>query len=189
MTKSAPPQAPERRPASGPAPAGAATNGGAGWRAFFAFPNPVNEYAARITAGLVVVVAVATLLTGWAWGLVALAAGFWLRVLFGPRISPLALLSVKVLAPRIGHAKLVAGPPKRFAQGIGAALTSAAVVLFFTGFQPAAWILLALLIVAASLEAFVGFCLGCAIFGFLQRKGLIPEDVCEACNNVTLRQT
>ncbi|WP_353580099.1 hypothetical protein [Arthrobacter sp. Rue61a] len=43
------------------------------WRAVFAFPNPVNEYAARITARLVVVVAVATLLTGWAWGLVTLA--------------------------------------------------------------------------------------------------------------------
>jgi hypothetical protein len=68
-------------------------------------------------------------------------------------------------------------------------LTSAAVVLFFTGFQPAAWILLALLIVAASLEAFAGFCLGCAIFGFLQRSGLIHEAVCEACNNVTLRRT
>ncbi|MEV7604788.1 DUF4395 domain-containing protein [Paenarthrobacter sp. NPDC089322] len=155
-------------------------------RAVFAFPNPVNEYAARITAGLVVVVAVGTLVSGWGWGLVALAIGFWLRVLFGPRVSPLALLSVKVLAPRIGHAKLVPGPPKRFAQGIGAALTSAAVVLFFTGFQPAAWILLALLIVAASLEAFVGFCLGCAIFGFLQRRGLVPADVCEACDNVAL---
>lgn len=160
-----------------------------GWRAVFAFPNPVNEYAARITAGLVVVLAVATLLTGWGWGLVIIAAGFWLRVLFGPRISPLALLSVKVLAPRIKHAKLVAGPPKRFAQGIGAALTSAAVVLFFIGYQPAAWLLLALLIVAASLEAFVGFCLGCAIFGLLQRRGLIPAEICEACNNITLRST
>lgn len=173
----------ERRPAS------ASTIGGVDWRAVFAFPNPVNEYAARITAGLVVVLAVATLLTGWGWGLVVLAVGFWLRVLFGPRISPLALLSVKVLAPRIGHAKLVAGPPKRFAQGMGAALTSAAVVLFFIGYQPAAWVLLALLIVAASLEAFVGFCLGCAIFGFLQRRGLIPADICEACNNIALRRT
>jgi len=183
MTKPSFPQAPARQAADTPG------NGGIDWRAVFAFPNPVNEYAARITAGLVVVLAVVTLVTGWGWGLVALAAGFWLRVLFGPRISPLALLSVKVLAPRIGHAKLVAGPPKRFAQGIGAALTSAAVVLFFAGFQPAAWILLALLIVAASLEAFAGFCLGCAIFGFLQRRGLIPADVCEACNNITLRRT
>ncbi|MEW1819457.1 DUF4395 domain-containing protein [Arthrobacter sp. NPDC080031] len=171
------------RPTAGtPAPAAA------GWRAAFAFPNPVNEYAARITAGLVVLAAVATLVSGLGWGLVLIAAGFWLRVLFGPRISPFALLSVKVLAPRVGPAKLVPGPPKRFAQGIGAALSTAAVVLFFAGFALGAWILLALLIVAASLESFVGFCLGCAIFGVLQRRGFIPEDVCEACNNIALRR-
>jgi hypothetical protein len=158
------------------------------WRAVFAFPNPVNEYAARITAGLVVVLAVVTLLSGIGWGLAIIATGFWLRVLFGPRISPLALLSVKVLAPRLGRAKLVPGPPKRFAQGIGAAVSTGAAALFVAGLAPAAWILLAVLIVAASLEAFAGFCLGCAIFGFLQRRGMIPEDVCEACNNVSLRQ-
>ncbi|WP_332601888.1 DUF4395 domain-containing protein [Arthrobacter sp. S2(2024)] len=165
-------------------PAPAAT----GWRAVFAFPNPVNEYAARITAGLVVVAAVATLVSGVGWGLVLIAAGFWLRVLFGPRISPFALLSVKLLAPRVGPAQLVPGPPKRFAQGIGAVLSTAAAVLFFAGFALGAWILLALLIVAASLESFVGFCLGCAIFGILQRRGLIPADVCEACNNIALRR-
>ena len=64
----------------------------------------------------------------------------------------------------------------------------AAAVLFAVGAAPAAWIVLAVLIVAASLEAFAGFCLGCVIFGLLQRRGLIPEDVCEACNNVPLRQ-
>ncbi|MCA4132143.1 DUF4395 domain-containing protein [Arthrobacter sp. M4] len=153
----------------------------------FAFPNPVNEYAARITAGLVVVLAIATLLGGFGWGLVLIAAGFWLRVLFGPRVSPLAILSVKVLAPRLGRVKLVPGPPKRFAQGIGAGLTTAAAVLYFAGAAPAAWVLLGLLIAAASLEAFAGFCLGCAIFGFLQRRGLVPDDVCEACSNVPSR--
>jgi hypothetical protein len=157
-------------------------------RGIFAFPNPVNEYAARTTAGLVVVAAVATLATGLGPGLVLIAAGFWLRVLFGPRISPFALLSVKVIAPRLGKPKLVPGPPKRFAQGIGAALTTAAAVLYFLGFGTAAWVLLGLLIVAASLEAFAGFCLGCAIFGVLQRRGLIPESVCEACNNIALRR-
>src|SRR4051812_28648283 len=154
----------------------------------FAFPNPVNEYAARITAGLVVLLAAVTLLTGFGWGLALIAAGFWLRVLFGPRISPLALLSVRVLAPRLGRVKLVPGPPKRFAQGIGAAMSTAAAVLLAAGLAPAAWLLLAVLIVAASLEAFAGFCLGCAIFGLLQRRGLIPDDVCEACNNIPLRQ-
>jgi hypothetical protein len=47
---------------------------------------------------------------------------------------------------------------------------------------------LGVLIVAASLEAFAGFCLGCVIFGFLQRRGLIPQEVCEACNNISLRR-
>ena len=155
----------------------------------FAFPNPVNEYAARVTAGLVVVLAVVTAATGSLWGLLAIAVGFWLRVLFGPRISPLALLSVKVITPRLGKVKLVPGPPKRFAQGIGAAVSTTALLLLSSGAAPAAWTLLGILVVAASLEAFAGFCLGCTIFGFLQRRGVIPEDVCEACNNISLRRS
>ena len=174
-------------PAAPPAP-GTTARGASTWRTVFAFPNPVNEYAARVTAALVVLVSVLTLLTGFGWGLAGIAAGFWLRVLFGPRISPLAQLSVRVLTPRLGKTRLVPGPPKRFAQGIGAALSTAAVVLLAAGLGPAAWILLTALIVAASLEAFAGFCLGCAVFGFLQRRGLIPEDVCEACSNITLRR-
>jgi hypothetical protein len=175
-------------PATDPRRSAPAGKAGTSWRKVFAFPNPVNEYSARITAALVVVLAVATLLTGFGWGLAVIAAGFWLRVLFGPRISPLALLSVKVLTPRLGKKRLVPGPPKRFAQGLGAAMSTAAAILLAAGLAPAAWILLAVLIVAASLEAFAGFCLGCVIFGFLQRRGLIPDDVCEACNNVQLRQ-
>jgi hypothetical protein len=154
----------------------------------FAFPNPVNEYAARVTAGLVVLAALATAAAGSGWGLAAIAAGFWLRVLFGPRVSPLALLSTRIITPKLGKVKLVPGPPKRFAQGLGAVVSSAALVLFLAGAVPAAWAVLGLLIVAASLEAFLGFCLGCVVFGGLQRLRLIPDDVCEACNNISLRR-
>lgn len=178
----------EATPAAGRPAAVQDRRTGVDWRKVFDFPNPVNEYAARITAGLVVALAAVTLLTGWGWGLALIAAGFWLRVLFGPRISPLAQLSVKVLAPRLGRAKLVPGPPKRFAQGIGAAISTAAALLFVAGLAPPAWTLLAVLVLAASLEAFAGFCLGCVIFGFLQRRGVIPEDICEACNNISLKR-
>ncbi|RDV09305.1 DUF4395 domain-containing protein [Arthrobacter sp. RT-1] len=154
----------------------------------FAFPNPVNEYAARVTAGLVVLLALLTAAAGSVWGLLAIAAGFWLRLLFGPRISPLALLSVKVITPRLGKVKLVPGPPKRFAQGIGAFVSTASLLLYAAGAVPAAWTVLGILVVAASLEAFLGFCLGCAIFGLLQRRGLIPAEVCEACNDINLRR-
>ena len=82
-----------------------------------------------------------TLLTGFGWGLAVIAVGFWLRLLFGPRISPLAVLSVKVLTPRLGKTRLVPGPPKRFAQGIGAAVSTAAAVLLAVGLAPAGWLL------------------------------------------------
>ena len=153
----------------------------------FAFPNPVNEYAARVTAAIVVLLSVVTLATSQGWLLCLIAIGFWLRVAGGPRYSPAGMLSVKVLTPRLGKIKMVPGPPKRFAQGIGAVLSTAAVICYFTGAPTIAWILLGALVIAASLEAFVRFCLGCAIFGILQRHGLIPADVCAACNNVTLR--
>ena len=43
------------------------------------------------------------------------------------------------------------------------------------------WVLVVLLIVAAVLESVFAFCLGCSIFGLLQRAGMVPESVCEAC--------
>ncbi len=155
---------------------------------FFAFPNPVNEYAARSTAAIVVVLSLLTLITSQGWGLVVIAIGFWLRLAFGPRISPAGILSVKVIAPKIGPAKLVPGPPKRFAQGIGVVISTAATIFFFTGLAGVAWLLTLVLIVAAGLESILGVCLGCLIFGRLQHWGVIPASVCEACNNVGKRR-
>ncbi|MGH9271283.1 MAG: DUF4395 family protein, partial [Ilumatobacteraceae bacterium] len=56
-----------------------------------------------------------------------LALGFLARVLAGPTLSPLGQLATRVVAPRLGRPRLVPGPPKRFAQSIGLALTTAAV--------------------------------------------------------------
>ena len=140
----------------------ATARGGVDWRAVFAFPNPVNEYAARITAGLVVLLAAATLLTGFGWGLAIIAAGFWLRVLFGPRISPAgaALGQGSCSAARARQAG------SRTAQAVRAGDRAPRFPLrrprcSVAGLAPAAWVLLAVLIAAASLEAFAGFCLGC----------------------------
>ncbi|WP_104109461.1 DUF4395 domain-containing protein [Arthrobacter sp. N199823] len=153
----------------------------------FAFPNPVNEYAARCTAGLVVVMALVAILTQWEWLVGIIAAGFILRLAFGPRISPAALLSVKVLAPRLGQPKLVPGPPKRFAQGIGVVMSVTAFILLLVNVPLAGWALMALLLVAASLESFIGLCLGCILFGVLVRRGLIPAGICDECANVNFR--
>ena len=154
----------------------------------FRFPNPVNEKVARTVAGLVVLLTAATLILRTPWLLGALAAGFWLRVLFGPRVSPFALLASRVIAPRLGEANLVPGPPKRFAQGIGAALSTAALIAYALGAPPLSWVLVAMITVAAVLESVFAICLGCLIFGRLQRIGIIPATVCEACNDIRLRR-
>lgn len=159
-------------------------------RSFFSFPDPVNEIAARLVAGGVVAMTALFLVTGAEWLLPVIAYGFLARVLSGPKISPLGLLVTRVIEPRLPiEARLTPGPPKRFAQGIGATLSVAAVVSYFAlGLTPLAYGLIAAILVAASLEAFIGFCLGCWVFGLLMRLGVIPEGVCEACSDISRRR-
>jgi hypothetical protein len=150
------------------------------------FPNPVNEVSARLVATGVVLMALAIELFDLRWLTVVLAYGFVARVLTGPKLSPLGQLVTRAITPQLPvEPRLVAGPPKRFAQGVGVAFSVTAVVLTY-GFDQftAAKVVLGLLIVAASLEAFAGVCLGCITFGYLMRWGVIPEDVCESCNDI-----
>jgi hypothetical protein len=159
------------------------------------FPNPVNEVAARTVAAGVLVLTTATILlstlagSGWLWLTAVLAYGFVARALAGPWLSPLGQLATRVVAPRIGHPKPVPGPPKRFAQAMGAAMSLTAVVLHFGfGADTAALIVLGLVVVAATLESVFGFCVGCTVFAGLMRVGLVPEETCAACANITLRR-
>ncbi|KRO44135.1 MAG: MFS transporter permease [Acidimicrobium sp. BACL17 MAG-120823-bin42] len=155
---------------------------------FFSFPNPVNETSARIVAGGAVFMGIAFVLSGNGWVLLPLTYGFIARVLAGPKLSPLGRLATQVLTPRLSiEHRFVPGPPKRFAQGVGAAFTITASVLFVLGATGAAQIVIALLVVAAFLESAFAVCLGCIGFGLLMKIGVIPEAVCEECNNFTAR--
>jgi hypothetical protein len=154
--------------------------------ALFDFPDPVNEVSARLVAAGVVLLGVTTLALDQPWLLVVIAYGFVARVLTGPTLSPLGQLVTRVITPRLALApRSVPGPPKRFAQGIGVLFSVTAVVLAF-GFDArgAAYLVLSLLLVAASLEAFAGFCLGCKAFALLMRVGVIPASVCERCDDL-----
>jgi len=153
----------------------------------FSFPNPVNEKAARVVAGVVLLTVVVMLATGSYWLLVPLTYGFWARVLTGPTLSPLGWLAQNVIAPRLGPRRPVPGPPKRFAQGMGAAMSSAALIAWLAGSIPAADVLLGLFVVAAGLESIAGYCLGCKLFAGLMRLGVVPEDVCVECADISGR--
>lgn len=152
------------------------------------FPNPVNELAARTVAGGVAVLTIVTLATGAQWLILLLALGFAARALAGPRFSLLGRLATQKIAPRLGPARLVPGPPKRFAQCIGLALTTvaAAGVLGF-GLTGLATGLLITLLVFALLESVAGFCAGCWLFSLLMQHGLINEDTCADCNDIWAR--
>jgi Domain of unknown function (DUF4395) len=154
----------------------------------FTFPNPVNEVSARLVAAGVVVMCLLTISFDLKWATAVIAYGFAARVLSGPTLSPLGQLVTRVLTPRLDlPARPVAGPPKRFAQGIGLAFSLTALLLTLAGDWGAAQIVLGLLAAAAFLESAFGLCLGCKIFALLIRLGVIPEEVCERCNNIWAR--
>lgn len=152
----------------------------------FVFANPVNEVAARLVAAGVVVMAAAAILLDLPWLTAVIAYGFVARVLTGPTLSPLGQLVTRVLVPALKFERRdVPGPPKRFAQGIGAAFTvAAAVVALGFGDTGVAYALLGVIIFFAALESVFAYCVGCKVFALLMRLGVIPERVCESCADI-----
>jgi len=153
--------------------------------ALFSFPNPVNEVSARLVAAGVVVMSLLTISLNLKWATAVIAYGFVARVLTGPSLSPLGQFVTRIVTPRLHLAERpVAGPPKRFAQGIGVGFSVTALALTILGYWGAAQIVLALLATAAVLESAFGLCLGCKAFAVLMRLGVVPQEVCERCNNI-----
>src|SRR6476469_10032634 len=155
-------------------------------RSLFSFPDPVNEVSARLVAAGVVVLSASAIALGAPLLTLVIAYGFVARVLTGPTLSPLGQLVTRVITPALGvPPRPVPGPPKRFAQGIGAALSvTAATLAVGFGLDTAADALLGALILAATLESAFALCLGCRLFALLMRAGVIPEAVCERCSDL-----
>jgi type IV secretory pathway TrbD component len=156
---------------------------------FFSFPDPVNETAVRLTAAGVALLALLAVSTRRPELLVAIAYGFTARVMAGPRLSPLALLSSRVVAPRLTkQPRLVAGPPKRFAQGLGAIASLTAVGCYYlAGWHTAAFGLALLMVVLATLESAWRICVGCILHAWLARRGVVRSAECVDCGDISLR--
>ena len=154
----------------------------------YPFPNPANETSARLVAAGVVIISATFLLTNSTLLLLALTYGFAARVAAGPAFSPLALFVTRVVTPKLNfNHKFVPGPPKRFAQTIGLTFAASALVLTLLDYSFAANLVIAALIFAATLESVFAICLGCIMFSSLMKLGVIPQSVCESCNDITLR--
>ncbi|ABZ94973.1 Conserved hypothetical protein [Leptospira biflexa serovar Patoc strain 'Patoc 1 (Ames)'] len=153
------------------------------------YPDVVNENVTRIVASTVVFLGVLSILFPNLIVLGLLLLGFTLRVTYGPKWEPFAFFTSKYLVPWLGISFVPsAGPPKRFAQLIGFSFSVIAILLYSNGYSLGYQITLATLVFFASLESFLGWCAGCFMFGLLMKVGVIPEEVCERCNNLNFNK-
>ncbi|TQM57273.1 uncharacterized protein DUF4395 [Humibacillus xanthopallidus] len=160
------------------------------------FPAVVDDVTVRLIAAVVLVIGVVALGTQQWWLYAVLAVDFTLRAALGPKASPLALLVSRWIRPAVPAAKRpTAGPPKRFAATIGAVMTVAATALWIVHLATgsgaaitAVVVIGAIMVLFPLLEAAFGLCVGCRLFAVLMRLGLVPEEVCLDCADITRRR-
>lgn len=152
------------------------------------FPAIVDDVTVRLVAAVVLVVAVLTLATRQWWLLGVLALDFGLRAGLGPRWSPVARLVQAWIRPRVPVApRPTPGPPKRFAATIGLVLTAAGAVVWAVGLPGWAAAVTVVMVVFPLLESAFGLCVGCMVFSGLMSLGVIPEEICLECADITRR--
>ena len=152
------------------------------------FPNIVDDVSVRLIAGVILLLGVVALAAHQWWLYAVLATDFVLRAGWGPSASPVAILVNRWVRPRVAAApRYTAGPPKRFAAAVGAVFTLAATIFWLAGTSLPVVLIGAIMVVFPALESLAGICVGCIVFGWLMRFGVIPESVCLECADLTRR--
>ena len=153
------------------------------------FPRVVDDVTVRLIAAVVLILAIAALALQQWWIYAVLAIDFILRTAFGPKASPVAQGVQRFVRPRVDVPKrLSPGPPKRFAAAVGAALTTVAAVLWVLGVaSPVVVVIGVVMIVFPALESILGFCVGCKVFGVGMKLGIVPEEICLDCADISQR--
>ena len=137
-------------------------------------PTQVDPRGLRVVAAITAVVLAAVLvIPSEPVRIVLLAvqvAVFATAALIGLQTSPYAIFYATVVRPRIGApAELEDARPPRFAQVVGLAFTTIALVALLAGATTVALVATAFALVAALLNAAVGLCLGCEMYLVLRR--------------------
>jgi hypothetical protein len=152
------------------------------------FPSIVDDVSVRLVAALVLAAGILALAAHQWWLYAVLAVDFVLRAGWGPSASPVARVVQRWVRPRVHLApRPTAGPPKRFAAAVGAVLTAAATLLWLAGAGIPVVVIGVAMVAFPALEALAGVCLGCTVFGWLMRAGLVPDSVCVDCADITRR--
>ncbi len=134
--------------------------------------RPVDHAALRTNQAMIIALLVAAFLADAAW----LTSIVGLLMLLGTLLGKPAFLPVYRLLQATGRyrADVVRdnSSPHRFAQGLGGVFLILAMGAFVMGAAWLGWALSLLVAALAALNLFGGFCVGCAIYYWLNRMGL-----------------
>ncbi len=128
--------------------------------------NHVDENVVRLVATQVFLITLITLLTGWAWLALFLAADFGLRA-FTRVPSPLATVARGTVKALKLTPKPIFAPPKRFAAILGLFFSVGIAIFLFLNYLNVAYAVGAILIFCAVLEAAFNICLGCYVYNWI----------------------
>jgi len=134
----------------------------------------IDERAARIVGAFVVISVVAYLFSGWMVWLWLLSFDFAARV-FRCDWS-LFRWAARHIRQRYFAPSFIDAAPKMFAARLGLAMAVTALVLHGISWMAAAQVVMVMLLIAATLESVLGFCLGCWLYGMIRifdRSGVV----------------
>jgi hypothetical protein len=130
----------------------------------------VDARAPRFAAWVTSLVLAAAVLLGAGWLVAMQAVVFAVGAFAGMRRAPYGLLFRVLFAPRLGPAReREPEPPLRFAQFVGFVFAVLGAVGYLLGAPVIGAVATGLALVAALLNAAVGFCLGCELHLILRR--------------------
>ena len=130
----------------------------------------INEKAARLNAFFITAAALAFIFTPVKWIIYPLGADFIIRAFWNPAYSPVGMVSRTVLNIVKAKPIMINAGPKIFSAKIGFIFCVVIGILNASGIDNWAGITAGMLTFAASLEAFVGYCVGCKIYSLLYRS-------------------
>ena len=136
-------------------------------------PNQVDPRGLRVSAAITsLVVALVLVLPSPAREILLAAqmAVFALAAFAGLQRSPYSIFYKLVIRPKIGApAELEDSRPPRFAQVVGFSFTALALLAFLAGATTVGLVATAFALIAATLNASIGLCLGCELYLLLRR--------------------
>lgn len=150
----------------------------------------VDEHRAQAAAGITMVFGTIALVYSYFdkvfWPIRVVSAGFFVdflvRVTFGLERSPVGVVAGWLT--RWQSPQWVSAKPKRFAWSLGLGMALVMAVMTNSGVRgPVPRSICMLCIALMWLEAVLGLCLGCELYGFMVRRGWrATDDAFEVCN-------